>query len=82
MLDIELIRRDPEFVKERLSTRDRDLPSLVDRVLELDGRRRRILTEIESLRAERNRKSRQIGVLKGEGKDTALLEKEVRDRNP
>jgi len=78
MLDIELIRRDPEFVKERLSTRDRDLPSLVDRVLELDGRRRRILTEIESLRAERNRKSRQIGVLKGEGKDTALLEKEVR----
>ncbi len=79
MLDIELIRKKPEFVKERLSTRDKTLPDLIDEVLELDKRRRKILTELESLRAERNKKSKEIGLLKREGKDTSIIEKEVRE---
>ncbi len=79
MLDIELIRKKPEFVKERLSTRDKTLPDLIDEVLELDKRRRKILTELESLRAERNKKSKEIGLLKREGRDTSIIEKEVRE---
>ena len=79
MLDIDLIRKKPELVKERLSTRDRDLPKLVDEVLDLDRRRREILVELEGLRAERNRKSREIGLLKREGKDTSSLEREVKN---
>jgi len=78
MLDIELIRKKPEFVKERLLTRDKELPILVDRVLELDSERRKILTELESLRAERNKKSKEIGRLRREGKDTKGLEEEVK----
>ena len=79
MLDIDLIRKKPELVKERLSTRDRDLPKLVDEVLDLDRRRREILVELEGLRAERNRKSKEIGLLKREGKDTSSLEREVKN---
>jgi len=79
MLDIELLRKDPEWVKGRLSTRDKVYTELVDRVLELDRERRAILKEIEMLRAERNAKSKEIGKLKKEGKDTAELEAEVKN---
>ena len=79
MLDIELIRKKPDFVRERLATRDRDLPRLVDRIIDIDGRRRKLITELESLRALRNKKSKEIGVLRREGKDTSRLEEEVRE---
>ncbi len=78
MLDMELLRKSPEWVKERLSTRDKTYADLVDKVLELDRERRSILREIERLRAERNAKSKEIGRLKKEGKDTAGLEEEVK----
>ncbi len=79
MLDIELIRKKPDFVRERLATRDRDLPRLVDRIIDIDGRRRKLITELESLRALRNKRSKEIGVLRREGKDTSRLEEEVRE---
>ncbi len=78
MLDIELIRRKPDFVRERLSTRDPSLSELVDRVLDIDRERRKLIAEIETLRSERNRKSKEIGSLRREGKDTSSLEEEVR----
>ncbi len=78
MIDIELIRRKPDYVKERLRTRDPELPGLIDRVLELDSRRRSLLTEIEALRAERNAKSKEIGRLRREGKETSHIEDLVR----
>ncbi len=78
MIDIELIRKKPEYVKERLATRDRSLVDLVDRVIEIDERRRAMITRVETLRAERNRKSKEIGKLRREGKDTSALEEEVR----
>ena len=78
MLDIELIRKKPELVKERLSRRDGGLSELLDRVLELDKNRRELLKKIESLRAERNKKSKEIGLLRKEGKDSSSVEEEVR----
>ena len=78
MLDLELVRKSPDFVRERLRTRDEGLDSLVDRVLELDSERRSILKELERLRAERNSKSKEIGLLKKKGEDTSSLEEEVR----
>ena len=59
MLDLELIRKNPEFVKERLKTRGEGFEELVDKVMELDHERRSILRELESLRAERNAKSKE-----------------------
>ncbi|SHK57617.1 serine--tRNA ligase [Thermocrinis minervae] len=78
MIDIELIRKRPEFVKERLSLRDKEYTKLVDEVLEKDKERRSLIQKIENLRAERNTKSKQIGQLKKEGKDTTQLEAEVK----
>ena len=78
MIDIELIRKNPEYVKERLSTRDKGLPKLVDEVLELDKRRREIIKELEGLRQERNKLSKEIGKLKREGKDTSEIESKVK----
>jgi seryl-tRNA synthetase len=78
MLDIELISKKTDLVKERLSRRDKSLPQLIDKVLELDTERRKVLTELESLRAERNSKSKEIGLLRREGRDTTPIEEAVR----
>jgi len=78
MIDIELIRRNPDYVKERLKLRDEELPSLVDELLNLDLRRRELITEINKLRQERNTLSREIGVLRREGKDTAEIQEKVK----
>ena len=69
MLDIKFVRENPETVKQNIRNKfqDQKLP-LVDEVLELDAENRRIKQEVESLRAERNKLSKQIGALMGQGK--------------
>jgi len=66
-------------VKERLSLRDPAYAELVEKVVELDRERRNYIREIEELRSKRNYKSKEIGRLKKEGKDTADLEEEVKN---
>lgn len=78
MLDIELLRKNPEFVKERLRLRREDYPRLVDEALRLDEERRSILRELEALRAERNALSKEIGKRKSKGEQTAELEGKVK----
>ena len=68
MLDIKLIRENPEYVKERLKTRDESLPFLIDEVLAVDKERRKLIAEIEKLKAEKNKLSKEIGKLYKEGK--------------
>lgn len=63
MLDIELIRREPQRVRTALEQRAMD-PSAVDRVQELDARRRELLQQAETLKAERNKVSKEIGQMK------------------
>jgi len=79
MLDIELLRKNPEFVKERLRLRKEDYPRLVDEALRLDEERRSILKELEALRAERNALSKEIGKRKSKGEQTAELEGKVKE---
>ncbi len=77
MIDINLIRENPELVRENIKKKfqDRKLP-LVDEVLTLDKRRRELQQEGDSLRAQRNAAAKQIGVLMREGKkDEAEKEK-------
>ncbi len=64
MIDIALLRSDPEFVRENIRKKfqDHKLP-LVDRALELDEKRRSLQTEGDRLRAARNSLSKQIGQL-------------------
>jgi seryl-tRNA synthetase len=60
MLDIRLIRRDPDAVRTALARRGPDAATAVDRVLELDDRWRAVTTELEQLRAEQNQASRAL----------------------
>jgi seryl-tRNA synthetase len=81
MLDIHQIRERPEAVKERLSTRGED-PAVVDRILAVDERWRDALTDLEALRAERNRVSKLIGRMKDPQERQARIAemREVGDR--
>jgi seryl-tRNA synthetase len=58
VLDIHLIRREPEAVREALTRRGPDAAATLDRVLSLDARWRAIRTELEEIQAEQNRASR------------------------
>ena len=69
MIDIKLIRENPEFVRENIRKKfqDRKLP-MVDEVIAYDAEHRAILQEVEAIRAEKNRISKEIGKLMGQGK--------------
>ena len=69
MLDIKFVRENPEVVKQNIRNKFQDNKlELVDKVLELDKENREIKQEVEALRAERNKISKQIGALMGQGK--------------
>jgi seryl-tRNA synthetase len=78
MLDIRLIRENPDRVRERLATRDRELIRQVDALLEIDSERRRLETELQRLNSERNRLSKAIGALRAKRESSADLENKVR----
>ena len=66
MLDITLIREQPDHVKARLATRHDDtLAARVDAILSLDQRRRALLVQSETLQAERNKINKALGRMKG-----------------
>ena len=81
MLDINLIRSNPDYVVAALKKREYDVD--LTEMLAWDARRKEILIENEAIKAERNKKSKEIPMLKKQGKDTAeLLEqlKQMADR--
>jgi seryl-tRNA synthetase len=75
MLDIKLIREQPEIVREGLRRKNDD-PTLVDALLAVDEQRRTLIKEVETLKAERNAVSKEIGKMKDpierEAKITAM----------
>lgn len=78
MLNLQLIREQPEFVKARLATRGENYQELIDRILALDRERRQIITEVEDLKHRRNVMSKEIGIMIREGKDVAAHREEMR----
>ena len=80
MLDIKFLRENPDIVKQNIKNKfqDRKLP-LVDEVIELDLENRKIKQEVEALRADRNKLSKQIGGLmaKGEKEEAERVKAEV-----
>jgi seryl-tRNA synthetase len=79
MLDIRVIRENPDMVKERLKPRSGDAWLLVDDVLRCDEDRRNAETEKQSLQSERNASSKQIGMMKKQGLDSSELEARMRE---
>ena len=78
MLDIKLIRENPDFVKERLVTRNANFSDDIDKLLALDVERRTLIAETESKKADQNVVSKQIPQLKKEGKDVAPIFAEMK----
>jgi seryl-tRNA synthetase len=74
MLDINLIREQPDLVRTGLRNRQLD-PSLVDSVIQVDEKRRALLVTAEKLKAERNTVSKEIG----QSKDAAGRQKKIED---
>jgi len=65
MLDIKLIREEPERVREGLQKRQMD-PSVVDQIISLDEKRRDLIIKVEDMRSERNTVSKEIGRMKNQ----------------
>ena len=69
MLDIKFVRENPEIVKQNIKNKFQDNKlGLVDEVLTLDVELRKVKQEVEALRSDRNKLSKQIGSLMGQGK--------------
>ncbi len=77
MLNIRLIRENPELVAEALKKRGEDASSL-DKILDIENRRRDLLKDVEEMRQKRNSLSQQIGRLKKEGQDTSEVMTEAK----
>ncbi len=69
MLDIKLIRENPQKVKDAMKTRNKDMDALVDEILDIDKRVREITQKADALKAEQNAASKQIPAIKKQGGD-------------
>ena len=69
MLDLKFLRENPDLVKENIKKKFQDEKlKMVDEVIELDAESRKVQTEADELRANRNSVSKKIGALMGQGK--------------
>ncbi|MFL6538446.1 MAG: serine--tRNA ligase, partial [Chthoniobacterales bacterium] len=78
MLDVRLIREQPESVKERLATRGGDDAQKIDELLRIDSDRRKAETELQRLNGERKRLSKEIGGKRARAESSEELEAQVR----
>ena len=76
MLDIKMIRENPEKVNELLKRRNPDLS--IDEVLQIDTERRKIQTQVDESRSKRKNDSQKIGIMKKNGENTDAIQEEVR----
>ena len=73
MLDIKLIRENPEKVKAAMKTRNKDMDAVVDEILEIDAQVRALTQKADALKAEQNAASKQIPQIKKEGGDISEI---------
>ena len=78
MLDIKWIKENADYAKERLATRQKDFSAEIDKLLALDVERRTLIADTEAKKAEQNKISKSIPMLKKEGKDTAPIFAEMK----
>ena len=79
MLDIKIIRENPDKVKAALKTRNADYDSYIDEILEIDEKRRKLSTETDALKAEQNKVSKQIPIMKKKGENTDAVMAEMKE---
>lgn len=79
MLDIKLIRSNPELVKAGAAKREFDADRMIDDILEIDAKRREVTGRVESMKARQNAASKQIPQIKKEGGDASALMAELKE---
>ena len=79
MLDIRVIKENPERVKAALARRNKDYSAEINRILELDMQRRDIIGKVEALKAEQNTVTKKIPQMKKAGEDTTALFAEMKE---
>lgn len=77
MLDIKLLRNEPEKIKEALKNRANDLD--IAPAIELDAQRREILAQVEQMKAKQNEITKQIPAMKKAGEDTEAIFAEMKE---
>ena len=77
MLDIKILRQEPERIKEALKKRNNDLD--ITPAIELDKKRRAVLQEAEQKKAQQNAISKKIPAMKKAGEDTAPIFAEMKE---
>jgi seryl-tRNA synthetase len=80
MLDIKFVRENTDKVRERLATRGAGDEARIDELLKLDEQRRKALAEVEGLKAQRNKVSKEIGALMGQKKSAEAEAKKQETR--
>ena len=78
MLDIKYIKENPEEVIARLAKKGKDAKEDIAQILTLDAQRRALIGEVEALKAEQNKATKQIPMLKKAGQDTAPIFAELK----
>lgn len=78
MLDIKMIRQEPDRVKAAMKTRNFDADALIDEVLAIDVERRQIMGKVESMKAEQNAETKKIPAIKKEGGDVSEIMERMR----
>ena len=78
MLDIRIVREQPDFVKSRLALRCSGDEEKIDELLRVDAERRKAETALQALNAERKKLSKEIGGMRSRGQDSLPLENRVR----
>jgi seryl-tRNA synthetase len=68
MLDIKLLREKPDLVRQRLASRGAGDEARLDKLLTMDEQRRKLVAEVETLKAQRNKASKEIGALMAQKK--------------
>ena len=73
MLDLKMIRTEPDKVKAAIQKREMNLDSVIDEILKIDVDRRAVTGKVEAKKAEQNAASKQIPAMKKAGQDTTEL---------
>lgn len=78
MLDIKVIRENPELVKKSVASRGKNLDEKIDQILEIDKKRRKLTASVDSMKSEQNATSKIIPELKKSGQDISEIMKNMK----
>ena len=73
MLDIKVVRANPDKVKQAMRSRNKDMDAVIDRILEIDAERRTVSSQADARKAEQNAASKDIPRIKKEGGDVSAI---------